>query len=106
MNQTMRNMISDGFDAAGEDCDIVHNFSFYDFEPKAEYAYIESKAEYEIIVQEIANTAGVDTKAVKIMPCLPVGEDCIYINGKWSGYVEEWREQGHVHNYQLNRGLH
>lgn len=96
MNQQMRNLISDGFNEAGEECDFTYQFRWIDYEPDAEYAYIESKAEYKQIVSEIAKTAGVDIKAVKIIPCLPVGEDCIYINGKWSGYVEGWREQGHV----------
>lgn len=45
---------------------------------------------------EIATYAGIPTSDVTIIRCPPVGEDCVYIKGVWSGYLDGWVEQGHI----------
>lgn len=38
--------------------------------------------------RQIADAHGVPVSKVKIWYCGPVDEYCVYINGKWSGYLE------------------
>lgn len=45
---------------------------------------------------EIANTAQVKFTDIKISYHSVVDEYCIYIKGAWSGYLDDWVEQGHV----------
>lgn len=40
--------------------------------------------------------SGVDISDITIKRCPPVGEDCVYIDGKWKGYLDGWEKQGRI----------
>lgn len=57
--------------------------------------------------KDIAQTAGVEVKDIRITWCGPVNEYCIYIKNKWSGYLEwtdipydTWEHDAELNYYQ------
>ncbi|MCY9861406.1 hypothetical protein OTK49_02595 [Vibrio coralliirubri] len=61
--------------------DIHKNLALSEFKPEA---------------HEIAEEANVKITDIEISYHSAVDEYCIYIKGNWSGYLDGWREQGHV----------
>ncbi|QAY01229.1 hypothetical protein ZPAH1_orf00213 [Aeromonas phage ZPAH1] len=60
------------------DCDDYH----------WDYAGPEPKHNIDRVRKLISNRIDVDESLIDITWCAPVVEYCLYINGKWSGYVD------------------
>lgn len=44
---------------------------------------------YQKEAKVLADAAGVEIEDITIFACPPVGEDCYYVKGKWSGYMSD-----------------
>lgn len=54
---------------------------------------------YPDAVKRIADARQVDEKDILLLDCWHEGEICVYISGKWSGYVSEWEKDDEWRRY-------
>ena len=65
---------------------VANELEEYEFDQMGEP--ITDKDWLPMVTRQIASDAGVNISSVRVWWCGPVSEYCIYINGKWSGYVD------------------
>lgn len=88
MNHHTRRLLATSYEENDTTADFIDETKFVTF-----YEH-----QLKDIIAGISYIADVSEKYIKIEPCHPVGEDCVYIHGKWSGYVDEWGLKDYLQN--------
>lgn len=75
--------VEEAYKLMKEDDELVWAFDEH-HQPHTDY----SKTIFRKEAHKIAKESNITVGEVKITYCAPVAEYCIYVNGKWSGYLD------------------